>query len=298
MQSILDNRLSIAEISPSGELFRVIARHNQGRRNAIIANQTERPHGRSTSDHVLVRAAQIAMDRARQNRRRLRNRVRSGQVRDQTGSPTVPAPSTNLATAPPNRQIPSSASSLPEIRRTRSRPAPTIRLLNLANSQGDNESPITRNAVWTLADLDYAGQRLESASSQLRALLDDPIAPIFSRGFSPREHNEETEAGRPTKRRRLDRGRSMQDSKAFKYGHYGQVESGKLNMEIESCDGGIYPAQYGASRFAASNVLLNDDSVYCTKGNRCNLVLRHQGGTPFCLQEVVVKAPPRGYTAP
>jgi hypothetical protein len=82
----------------------------------------------------------------------------------------------------------------------------------------------------------------------------------------------------------------------FSYGKYGQVEPGKLKMEIVSCDGGIYQEHGGD--YSAENILKNDGTVYCTKSNRCNLVLRHQGATVFSLKELVIKAPHSGYTAP
>jgi hypothetical protein len=67
-------------------------------------------------------------------------------------------------------------------------------------------------------------------------------------------------------------------------------------MEIVSCDGGIF--QGNDTSYSAENVLRNDNSVYCTKSNRCNLVIRHQGGTVFSLKELVIKAPHSGFTAP
>ncbi|POS84604.1 hypothetical protein EPUL_003718, partial [Erysiphe pulchra] len=82
----------------------------------------------------------------------------------------------------------------------------------------------------------------------------------------------------------------------FSYGKYGQVVPGKLKMEIVSCDGGMFE---GADvQHPAENVLENDNTVYCTKSNRCNLILRHQGATVFCLKELCIKAPHTGYTAP
>jgi hypothetical protein len=59
-------------------------------------------------------------------------------------------------------------------------------------------------------------------------------------------------------------------------------------MEIVSCDGGMFSNQLS---YSAENILKNDNSVYCTKGNRCNIVLRHQGSTAFTLSELVIKAP-------
>ena len=38
--------------------------------------------------------------------------------------------------------------------------------------------------------------------------------------------------------------------------------------------------------------------MYCTKGSRCNIILRHQGATVFTLKELVIKAPRHNYTSP
>jgi hypothetical protein len=139
----------------------------------------------------------------------------------------------------------------------------------------------------------HAGYQLDLASTHLRSLLSTPVLqPGDFAGVS-----DSAEASRVSKRRKTDANSDAPEFKGFRYGHYGQVEPGKLKMEIESCDGGTFSEEHGAN-FTAVNVLSDDNSVYCTKGNRCNLVLRHQGGTAFCLQELVIKAPPEGFTAP
>ncbi len=98
------------------------------------------------------------------------------------------------------------------------------------------------------------------------------------------------------KRRKLDSDRANPPpSKSFRYGRYGQVEPGALTMEIVSCDGGIYS---DGTSYAAENILKTDNSVYCTKGNRCNIVLQHQDCTTFSLKELIIKAPARNYSAP
>ncbi|KAK2751579.1 hypothetical protein FQN55_000300 [Onygenales sp. PD_40] len=101
---------------------------------------------------------------------------------------------------------------------------------------------------------------------------------------------------RRPKRRKLDTDDKREGPRGFSYGHYGQVVPGALDMEIVSCDGGTYESQ-GANSFP-ENVLINDSSVYCTKSDRCNLILRHQGETPFCLKKIVIKAPKSGFDAP
>ena len=150
-----------------------------------------------------------------------------------------------------------------------------------------------------LVDLQNAGRQLEQASSNLRALLDTPVsvASISVPTIEQIEYSGEAAHNRRIKRRKLGADAVDTEHVGFRYGRYGQVEPGKLNMEIVSCDGGIYQEQKGVN-YAAENVLRNDDTVYCTKSNRCNLVLRHQGATAFSLKELIIKAPHSGYTAP
>lgn len=98
------------------------------------------------------------------------------------------------------------------------------------------------------------------------------------------------------KRRKLDADDNREESQGFNYGRYGQVYPGMLQMEIASCDGGNYDPDGGCSR--PENVLENNQSVYSTKENRCNLILRHRGEAPFCLKKIVIKAPQCGFDAP
>jgi hypothetical protein len=103
------------------------------------------------------------------------------------------------------------------------------------------------------------------------------------------------EENRRIKRRKLDSDRVASNFKGFSYGKYGQVEPGPLTMEIVSCDGGLYADEHS---YPPENILKNDTSVYCTKSNRCNIVLKHQGGTVFSLEELVIKAPGSKFSCP
>ncbi|KAH6671507.1 hypothetical protein F5X68DRAFT_141207 [Plectosphaerella plurivora] len=117
--------------------------------------------------------------------------------------------------------------------------------------------------------------------------------PNMSSASRPPDYSEDS---RRAKRRKLDSDRIAPSFKGFEYGKYGQVEPGELTMEIVSCDGGLYSDE---SSYACENILKNDNSVYCTKSNRCNIVLRHQGATAFSLKEIVIKAPAsHHYNAP
>lgn len=149
---------------------------------------------------------------------------------------------------------------------------------------------------------------LDEANSRLRALLDlttsvtnsivsprprvaditvetstgSTTIPVFRRNELPDDSN------RRNKRRKIDAERQISNFKGFRYGKYGQLEPGQLQMEMVSCDGGMFSNR---AAYSAENILRDDNSVYCTKGNRCNIVLRHQGATAFTIQELVIKAP-------
>ncbi|ODA81211.1 hypothetical protein RJ55_04175 [Drechmeria coniospora] len=136
---------------------------------------------------------------------------------------------------------------------------------------------------------------LDDANAQLHSLLHvtnriSLTSPLMRTSFTPPppRRRDFPEDNRRSKRRKIDANRLASSARGFRYGRYGQVEPGQLHMEIVSCDGGMFSNE---SSFAAENILRNDNSVYCTKGNRCNIVLRHQGATIFTLRELVIKAP-------
>lgn len=121
------------------------------------------------------------------------------------------------------------------------------------------------------------------------------VQPTPNMASSSQRRQESLEDNRRTKRRRVDGDRLVPDFEGFRYGTFGQVEPGTLNMEIVSCDGGMFLNEVS---YAAENILRNDASVYCTKGNRCNIVLRHQGATVFNLTDLIIKAPGSDYSSP
>ncbi|PHH83737.1 hypothetical protein CDD82_3811 [Ophiocordyceps australis] len=130
--------------------------------------------------------------------------------------------------------------------------------------------------------------QVEAANVELSSYMFDIMLGRASLSHSPLRQDECSDDHRRSKRRKLAPDRLMPAFNGFRYGKYGQVEPGQLRMEIVSCDGGMFSNE---SLYAADNVLKNDNSVYCTKGNRCNIVLRHHGATVFTLRELVIKAP-------
>ncbi|KAK3357112.1 hypothetical protein B0T25DRAFT_147369 [Lasiosphaeria hispida] len=159
---------------------------------------------------------------------------------------------------------------------------------------------VLENRAVHLANLDEDNRALDNANSHLRALLDltnnPTMLPLVPPAMSPPlQAQDHTEDYRRIKRRKLDSDKIAPSFKGVRYGVFGQVEPGPLTMEIVSCDGGLYSDE---SSYVAENILRNDPSVYCTKGNRCNIVLRHHGATVFSLKELVIKAPGSNYSSP
>lgn len=133
--------------------------------------------------------------------------------------------------------------------------------------------------------------------SENNTLLDEPVPHLESPTVMPQDVESDRQTNRRrTKRRKLESDDAREGTRSFSYGQYGQVVPGMLRMEIASCDGGTFELD-GESSFP-DNILRNDSSVYCTKSDRCNLILKHTGGTPFCLKRIVIKAPKSGYDSP
>ncbi|KAJ3485310.1 hypothetical protein NLG97_g6844 [Lecanicillium saksenae] len=175
-------------------------------------------------------------------------------------------------------------------------PQISVSPLSVSPLSGDfiSQSPYP-NRMTSLEQLD---RTLDEANAHLRALLDMTSANSVSRQLLPPNHSPSytppirthdfTYDNQRNKRRKVDEERYTHGVQSFRYGHYGQVEAGDLAMEMVSCDGGMFSNELS---YAAENILKDDSSVYCTKGNRCNIVLRHRGSTAFMLSELVIKAP-------
>ncbi|KAJ5812498.1 hypothetical protein N7474_008799 [Penicillium riverlandense] len=128
------------------------------------------------------------------------------------------------------------------------------------------------------------------------SLLDEGVSQPRSPSLIPQSTHTSRDGRGRLKRRKLDADDNREGLRGFNYGQFGQVVPGALKMEIASCDGGMYDPDGDSS--LPENVLRSDQSVYCTKSDRCNLVLRHRGEAPFCLKKIVIKAPRTGFDAP
>lgn len=109
---------------------------------------------------------------------------------------------------------------------------------------------------------------------------------------------------RRPKRRRLGRDSSVASNPGIRYGirygHYGQVETGTLKLELISCDGGEHRDPRNPDTYLGpTNVLRHDKSVYCSERPTVNIIVGHLDyATPFCLEMLHIIGPEHGFTAP
>lgn len=119
-----------------------------------------------------------------------------------------------------------------------------------------------------------------------------------SPGTDSRDGSDDPRRRRP-KRRRLDTDLTAPARRPIKYGHFGQVEPGKLRLEIISCDGGEHrDPRHPNTYLGSQNLLRHDKSVYCSERSSSSVVLRHADDTPFCLEKLHIVGPEHGFTAP
>jgi hypothetical protein len=150
-----------------------------------------------------------------------------------------------------------------------------------------------------ITNLRAAGARIAEVSSELRMLIDHdfPSSPSASNP-STQENASQNDISHRSKRRKVQHENADIGFKGFSYGRYGQLEPGKLKMELVSCDGGLTRFVGLDHKYPPENALQDDGTVYCTGQDTCNMILSHQGGTAFCLNRIVIKAPRTGYTMP
>ena len=111
-----------------------------------------------------------------------------------------------------------------------------------------------------------------------------------------RSPDEDNEHPREAKRRKIPASPTFHD-RSYKYGHYGQVEPGRLKLELCSCDGGVHNHR-DTGHYGPTNILKHDQSVYSSKSPRCNIILQHHDGSVFALEKLTIIAPHYGFTAP
>ncbi|KAI1808556.1 hypothetical protein F4811DRAFT_501522 [Daldinia bambusicola] len=324
VRSILDGDFSPADISPSGELYRAIERYypyprppNRPRPD-IVRNHLTRLGQRSSSRNSMP--FELNPETQRRFSREPQSSDASPRYNLPSSAPYLPPLRSLTSTRRSSAMPPSSLSGARA--RALDRYAARLRTVPWNRSETNDDTgeawqqfePIDRGSRGTrrsangqIADsqspLDEERLR-EDTNSELRALLDfnhTPNHPYSDLTFTtlppqPPPPQDPAEENRRVKRRKLDSDRLPSGFQGFRYGKYGQVEPGQLTMELVSCDGGIYSDD--GQRYAAENILKNDQTVYCTEGLRCNIILRHQGSTVFTLKELIIKAPRSNFTSP
>ncbi|KAI1448452.1 hypothetical protein F5Y02DRAFT_308343 [Annulohypoxylon stygium] len=336
VRSILDGDASPSDISPSGELYRAIERYypyprpvNSNTRPDIARNHLGRLSQRSSLRNSMplepISEAQRRISRGSQNpdasplynlppsapapylpplrsltstRRSVAMPVSGGVPGGRHARTRSDRYSARLRGAHENRN--EAAEEAGEFWE-RLEPQPFERSSRGSRRSASFQIPDTQLPDTQIPDTQISDER--ETNSQLEALLEFTNSSshtyselAFSSPTPPPPPQDPTEDNRRAKRRKLDSDRLASGFQGFRYGKYGQVEPGQLTMELVSCDGGIYSDD--GQRYAAENILKNDQTVYCTEGPRCNIILRHQGATVFTLKELVIKAPRSNFTSP
>ena len=143
--------------------------------------------------------------------------------------------------------------------------------------------------------------QLEVHTSTLQSAIEAPL-PLLSpsHAYSP-VRAEVMDTYQPRyKRRKLD-GDPLDFRCPVRYGFHGQVAPGRLKMQLVNCDGGHLSESedlLAQRHYSPENVLQNDKSVYCSKKDKCNYLIRHTGETCFSMTKLIIKAPDAGFTAP
>ena len=121
-------------------------------------------------------------------------------------------------------------------------------------------------------NLRAAGARMAEVSSELRMLIDHdfPSSPPAS-NLPAQETARLNDISHRSKRRKVQHESPDFGFKGFNYGRYGQLEPGKLKMEIVSCDGGLTGSSVLDHKYPPENALQDDGTVYCTGQDTCNM---------------------------
>lgn len=150
------------------------------------------------------------------------------------------------------------------------------------------------------ADADNTARWAPPSRARRRRYRDpEQSPPRFSRNSSAID---QPDSDLDDPRQRSAKRRKLTHEANFKYGRYGQVDPGRLKLELESCDGEVHNEDRGiagsAIDFGPENILKHDKSVYCSRASKCNIVLRHHDDSTFCLEKLYIIAPESGFTAP
>ncbi|KAI1495593.1 hypothetical protein F5X99DRAFT_414963 [Biscogniauxia marginata] len=308
IRSILNDNASPADISPSGELYRAIERFHSLRRSAnTTPRDPTRDHLSRWASHSSSRNSMSSESNSEPQRRFSR------EPQSSDASPLY-----NLPPAPPT---------LPPLRgytARRGHRAAQYRIRRRSVLENSTETDDDALDVWGQVGSTHQASHgntrrsITDHNAHSQSPLDDgnlerlrderirtfpnfsytPSNPYSELSFPspPLQPQEPAEENHRVKRRKLDSDRLSPTFQGFRYGKYGQVEPGQLTMELVSCDGGIFSDN--GQKYAIENILKNDQTVYCTEGPRCNIVLKHQGKTVFTLKELIIKAPRSNFTSP
>jgi len=168
------------------------------------------------------------------------------------------------------------------------------RTLERHREESRRETEAARHARWANPP-SLRRRRLRPSGGQSATYEERPEQFYF--GNSDESEEQDEGRSRATKRRKTDHYNPFSEQYTYQYGHYGQVEPGRLKLGLYSCDGGVHD-EMGAIHYGATNIIKHDQSVYCSRFPKCNIILQHHDRTPFCLEKLYIIAPNNGFTAP
>ncbi|KAI9714754.1 MAG: hypothetical protein M1820_000043 [Bogoriella megaspora] len=205
-----------------------------------------------------------------------------------------PMATANPRTTEPSSELSSTPNTTIQESQDRPRATPSARFSRINRRRNQQENSVDGEEQGYEDAVTRFGQRTQQTPSFQEILAESPSSHPLRPG-SPEASSHQHR----TKRRKIES--SAAAATGFtnhKYGWEGQVDAGRLHMEIVSCDGGYYAEDTDSTMYRPENVLKRDKSVYCTKRSKCDMILRHEGETPFSVEKIVIKAPDRGFTAP
>nr|OQO19326.1 hypothetical protein B0A51_11750 [Rachicladosporium sp. CCFEE 5018] len=151
-----------------------------------------------------------------------------------------------------------------------------------------SSTPPTAPAYWPRREAALRRARIRARETEAEAEAEDDSD--HRGGSTPRRSN---------KRRKLTSDSPLSTKPPIKYGHYGQVVAGPLQMQIVSNDGGehVDPNSPGIY-LGQENLLKGDRSVYCSERSSVGVTLRQADGGIFSLEKLYIVGPEHGFTAP
>jgi len=167
-------------------------------------------------------------------------------------------------------------------------PLPIVHQSELGSAE--TISMLTRHRLSRRPDYDPLGMTVQQAVEQLGEHNDNLNAALRQPLPEVSDDVRHQDSGEPHRKRRKRDADPVERREIPQYGFAGRVVPGRLQMQVLTCDGGEHrPIDRGDLQ--VENILLDDETTYCSESPKCNIVLKHRGETPFSLTRLVIRNP-------